>query len=70
MVKEIVDERNDIELLEEGLIYGTREESLHYWAAYKRYGLDHKHPVDAIFDFFKLDAKKKSRSIRMWKKSV
>lgn len=42
----------DLELLEQGLVIGTREEVMQYHQAYKRYGTSQKHPVDAIFDMF------------------
>lgn len=42
----------DTELLEQGLVFGTREEAKQYHQAYKRYGVSQKHPVDAIFDLF------------------
>lgn len=40
----------DIELLEQGLTVGTREEAMQYWQAYKRYGSSQPHPVNTIFD--------------------
>ncbi len=47
----------DTQLLEQGLVLGTREESMQYWQAYKRYGTSQKHPVDAIFDMFEKKVK-------------
>jgi len=50
--KKIHTELTDIELLEQGLVLGTREEAMQYHQAYKRYGTSHMHPVDAIFSMF------------------
>jgi hypothetical protein len=42
----------DTELLEQGLVLGTRKEAMQYWQAYKRYGTSQTHPMDAVFDLF------------------